>query len=155
MKVWRICRARYAASAFSGAGAKLYAARWNPPDVPMVYAATSLALAAVEVFVNLEPLDAPDDLVAIEAELPLLESQCERLEVPVLPRDWKRVNHPVLRRLGADWISSLRSLALIVPSAAVDGDWNVLINPLHPDARKIRAEKPRPFRFDERMFRKK
>jgi len=133
----------------------LYAARWNPVEVPMVYAATSLALAAVEVFVNLEPLDAPDDLVVIEAELPLDAGRCERVQIGSLPKDWRRQKHPELQRIGAEWIKSNRSLVMMVPSAAVDGDWNLLINPLHPDAAKIRIEKPRPFRFDERMFQKK
>lgn len=153
MKAWRICRAPYAATAFSGAGARLYAARWNPVDVPVVYASTSLALAAVEVFVNLEPLNVPEDLVAIEAELPLDAAKCERVQIGELAGGWRRRNHPQLQAFGAEWIHSKRSLAMMVPSAAVEGDWNVLINPLHPDAAKIRVGKPNPFRFDERMFR--
>jgi len=121
----------------------------------MVYAASSLALAAVETFVNLEPLDAPADLVAIAAELPVEAGRCERLDLAKLPRDWRRENHPELRHIGAEWVRSRRSLALMVPSAAVDGDWNVLVNPLHAEAGKIKVEKPKPFRFDDRMFRRR
>jgi len=36
----------------------------------MVYASTSLALAAIETFINLEPNLAPDDLVSINGEIP-------------------------------------------------------------------------------------
>jgi len=36
----------------------------------MVYASTSLALAAIETFVNLEPNLQPADLVSIEGEIP-------------------------------------------------------------------------------------
>jgi RES domain-containing protein len=153
MQVWRICDARHAATAFSGEGARLYSGRWNPAGVSMVYASTSLALAAVEVFVHLEPRDTPREWVSMEAELPV-EAACERVELSALPKDWKRERHPALMRLGEEWARSRRSLALLVPSVVIAGDWNVLVNPEHPDARKIRLAKPVAFWFDERMFRK-
>jgi RES domain-containing protein len=40
-----------------------------------------------------------------------------------------------------------------VPSVLIEGEWNVLLNPAHPDAKKIRVVEKKPFRFDERMFR--
>jgi RES domain-containing protein len=154
MIVWRICKERHASTAFSGEGARLYSARWNPAGVPMVYTATSLALAAVEVFVHLQTLDLPRDLVAVPAELPVTLEQCERLKLADLPSDWKREKHLALRQLGAEWATSLRSLALMVPSAAVNGDWNVLINPLHKEATAIKVGRYEPFQFDERMLKR-
>ncbi|MES2392590.1 MAG: RES family NAD+ phosphorylase [Acidobacteriota bacterium] len=153
MKVWRICNSRHAETAFSGEGARLFSGRWNPKGVAMVYAATSLALASVEVFVHLEPEDVPKYLVSIEAELPVEAAACERVDVRRLPVDWRRERHPVLMEIGAEWVRSQRSLALMVPSVAVVGDWNVLVNPEHPDAGKMQLGKPEAFRFDERMFR--
>lgn len=41
----------------------------------------------------------------------------------------------------------------MVPSAALRGEWNVLLNPLHPAIGQIKIEEPQPFRFDARMFR--
>jgi len=152
MKVWRICNARHASSAFSGEGARRFSGRWNPAGVPMVYAATSLALASVEVFVHLEPQDIPEGLVSIEAELAGDVASCERIEVSQLPADWRRERHPLLMEMGAEWARSKRSLALLVPSVAVVREWNVLVNPEHPDAGKITLSKPEAFRFDERMF---
>ncbi|MGA9671505.1 MAG: RES family NAD+ phosphorylase, partial [Terracidiphilus sp.] len=70
MLVWRLCRERYAGEAFSGHGARLYGGRWNSAGTPMVYASSSLALAAIELFVHLEPNQQPADLVSIAAELP-------------------------------------------------------------------------------------
>jgi RES domain-containing protein len=55
MRFWRICRRRYAAEAATGEGARLYGGRWNSRGVRVVYASTSLALAAIETFVSLEP----------------------------------------------------------------------------------------------------
>ena len=70
MRIWRICRARFADEAFSGQGARRFGGRWNSPGVPMVYSSSSLALAAMELFVHLEPNQQPDDLVSIAALLP-------------------------------------------------------------------------------------
>ena len=70
MRFWRICRRRYASEAATGEGARLYGGRWNSRGVRVVYASTSLALAAVETFVNLEPNLRPADLVSIEGEIP-------------------------------------------------------------------------------------
>jgi RES domain-containing protein len=112
-----------------------------------------MALASVEVFVHLGPEDTPDYLVSIEAQLPLKEAECERIDTSRLPHDRRRERHPELMSIGSEWALSQRSLVLLVPSAAVDGDWNALVNPEHPDAKKIVLAEPKPFRFDERMFR--
>lgn len=152
MRVWRICRAKFAGEAFSGEGARRFGGRWNSPGVPMVYASTSLALAAIELFVHLEPNQQPDDLVAIAATLPEGEP-AETLEPEKLPRGWWKNDYEPLRAIGDKWIREKRSLALEVPSAALRMEWNVLVNPAHPAMAKIKIEAPAPFRFDARMFR--
>jgi RES domain-containing protein len=58
-----------------------------------------------------------------------------------------------LRSVGDNWIRSGETAALFVPSAAIPGEWNVLLNPAHPDFRRVKIQKPRPFDFDLRMFR--
>jgi RES domain-containing protein len=62
MRFWRICQRRYATEATTGEGARLYGGRWNSRGLRVVYASSSLALAAVETFVNLEPNLIPADL---------------------------------------------------------------------------------------------
>jgi len=151
MRVWRISKAKYAHTAFSGEGARLFDARWNFAGSPMVYTSSSLALAAVEFFVHLDPSVSPTALVSAMAEIPD-DLAIERIKPAQLPRDWRRTDHPVLQQLGTDWAKSRRSAALVVPSAAVEGEWNVLLNPAHPDFRKIDIREPRPFHYDERMF---
>jgi RES domain-containing protein len=156
-KVWRICKQRYARGAYSGEGARIFSARWNPAGVAMVYTAVSLSLAALEVFVHLEPVAEPGDLVSIAAELPVDGARVaeEKLDIlSRLPSDWRRLDHPGLQRMGEEWIQSMRSLTMLVPSVVVDGEWNLLVNPAHPDAVKIEIEEPKPFRFDPRMFRR-
>jgi RES domain-containing protein len=152
MKVWRICRERYAGEAFSGEGARRFGGRWNSRGVPMVYCSSSLALAAIELFVHLEPNLQPDDLVSIAADLPAGEP-AKRLEPIDLPAEWWCDDFEPLRKLGDDWIRDKTTLAMMVPSAPLHMEWNVLVNPLYPAAKAIIIEPPQPFHFDARMFR--
>jgi RES domain-containing protein len=152
MRIWRICKQRFAGEAFSGLGARRFGGRWNTPGVPMVYASSSLSLAAIELFVHLEPNQQPDDLVSIAALLPAGEP-AQRLGPGALPPNWWTDDFDPLRELGDRWIREARSLAIEVPSAALRMEWNVLVNPLHPAIAQIKIEPPQPFRFDARMFR--
>ena len=155
MRIWRLCRSPYAAEAFSGQGARRFGGRWNSRGVPMVYASTSLSLAAIELFVHLEPGQAPSDLVYLSAELP--EGEPARTVQPTeLPEGWwtdePEAGTQVPRDLGDDWIREQSSLALMVPSVPIRVEWNVLLNPLHPRMRELKIEAAQPFVFDARMF---
>ena len=152
MRFWRICRRVYAAEAARGEGARLYGGRWNRRGVRVVYASTSLALAAVETFVHLEPNLRPADLVSIESEIPDAV-KTGRLDPRTLPARWHETSDQSLRRFGDEWIRGGQSAALLVPSAAIRGEWNVLLNPSHPDFARIRFRAPERFSFDVRMFR--
>jgi RES domain-containing protein len=69
------------------------------------------------------------------------------------PRDWHGTRDESLRRVGDDWARAGFSVALFVPAAAIRGEWNVLLNPAHPDFSSIRFRDPAPFEFDVRVFR--
>ncbi len=152
MTAWRLSRRRYAQDAFTGEGPLTYGGRWNPVGVPVVYASLSLSLAVLEVFVHMETRAEPEEYVSLGIDLGVSESSLERLNVDALPYDWRRLEHPALHVLGASWAQSKRSLGLLVPSVVVPEEWNVVLNPLHPDAKKMKIGKPRMFAFDERMF---
>ena len=151
-RFWRICRRRYAVESSNGEGARLYGGRWNSRGVRVVYASTSLALAAMETFVNLEPNLRPADLVSIEGHIPD-GVEVGRLDPKILPTGWHATRDESLRRFGDDWIRAGASAALLVPSAAIRGEWNVLLNPAHGDFVRIQFRKPTTFEFDVRMFR--
>jgi RES domain-containing protein len=154
MKVWRICRERHLATAFSGEGARVAGARWNSPGTPLAYTSWCLSLAALEMFVNLDPEEKPDDLVWISAEVPV-DAEWEQREelLSMLPAGWRLRADREARMFGDDWIESKRSYGLVVPSVVTEGEWNILLNPMHRDAGKLRIVERKPFRFDERMFR--
>ena len=83
--VWRMLTARFAATAFSGEGARLYGGRLNLKGVPMVYTAGSQSLAILEALVQDEPLRVR--YVMIPATLPR-SLKIERLASDRLPANW-------------------------------------------------------------------
>ena len=113
MHVWRVFPQRFRETAFRGAGGLYVASRWNHLGTPMVYTATSRALAALEFFVNLDPGEAPTDLLMGEATL---AGDCvESLDTALLPANWRELDNLACRDLGSAWAASRRSLALAVP----------------------------------------
>jgi RES domain-containing protein len=70
--------------------------------------------------------------------------------VSQLPRDWKE-NETVTRAIGDDWLDQTRSLFLSVPCAIVPETENVLINPLHPDAKRLPKPRQLKYPFDRRL----
>ncbi len=117
----------------------------------MVYTSDSLALAALELFVHIGPTDeAPDDLIAIQAEVPV-DLNTDLLAAKKTPKDWG-FRSELTQRSGDAWSKSQQSLAIRVPSVLVDVEWNILINPQHEKMQQLKIVQSRPFRFDPRMF---
>ncbi|HVT18183.1 MAG TPA: RES family NAD+ phosphorylase [Thermoanaerobaculia bacterium] len=151
--VWRIVAARHAERVWSGEGARRWGGRWNPPGVAVVYASSTLSLAALELLVHLDPDLLPINLVAVAAELPS-DPPLPTLRLRRLPAGWRTYPAPeFLQELGAEWVRTAGSLALAVPSAVIPSEWNVLLNPAHPDFSRLRMHPAEPFAFDSRPLR--
>jgi RES domain-containing protein len=120
----------------------------------MVYASATLSLAALEYMVNHPDISTvPVDLIAISADIPKV-ARIETVGLAGLPSGWREYPAPeALAELGTEWARRRRSPALAVPSAVVPQERNYLINPEHPDFRRIRIGKPMRFSLDPR-FRK-
>lgn len=152
LTVWRLTTARRVKSAFSGEGARLYGGRWNPKGVSIIYTAQTQALAVLEMMVQDEALAAR--YVMIPAQVPDALA-IERIEARSLPAGWRSMRRlETLREIGAEWARSRRSAVLAVPSAVIPAETNFLLNPVHPEFRRIRIGKPVPFRLDPRLFAK-
>jgi RES domain-containing protein len=152
LRVWRLTRRRHAS--FDGEGSRRAGGRWNLRGTLLVYTSESLALAALEYLVNVDPETAPGDLVAICATVP------DGVAVKVvsagdLPRHWRRFpGPPELTVLGTTWAESLETAILRVPSVVVPQESNFLLNPRHRDFAKVVLQPPIPFAFDPRVWRK-
>ena len=149
--VWRITTARFAATAFSGEGARLYGGRWNPKGVEMVYTAESRSLALLEMMVQDAPLRAR--YLLVPAQLPDTVS-VTYIDVADLPADWRRLDHrDALQRMGRDWLERGDSAVLAVPSAVVPAERSYLLNPRHPDFARIIIGEPEALETDLRLTR--
>jgi RES domain-containing protein len=153
MRVWRICKKLYAASAFTGEGGLFAPARWHHKGGRIVYTSQSLALATLETWVHVAPQEPLSDHVALPAEIPdgLL---IHDIRESSLPTTWRTVSPPslLLRDLGTAWLAMQVSAVARVPAATTRGEFNYLLNPLHRDFRSIRTGDPQPFEFDPRMW---
>ncbi|MCC6318434.1 MAG: RES family NAD+ phosphorylase [Gemmatimonadaceae bacterium] len=150
MYLYRLCRDPF--SALDGEGARLYGGRWNSPGAPVIYTPTSLALAALEYLVHLDPTDAPSDLVALTIEVPDTLA-VETVDVRRLGREWaKRTSCPTCQGIGDKWLSEATTALLRVPAAPVPEEYNILINPRHPDASNASIIAKRPFEYDPRLL---
>jgi RES domain-containing protein len=147
---WRLTRRPY--QALDGEGARLYGGRWNSEGLPVVYASATLSLAALEYLVHVDPAEAPGDLVAMRLALPE-DLQRERVDPSDLPPGWNGIAvHPECVRRGDAWAREGRTPLLLVPSAIVPEEENVLINPRHPAATRLAVIDTRPFAFDPRLL---
>lgn len=151
MRVWRICKAEHAATAFTGEGALRYPGRWHHAGTPVVYCSESRALAALEQLVHLHRNRLPPSFVCfpveIPAGLPIREVRTEDL-----PTDWRcQPGPPALREIGTRWAESGETVVLRVPSAVVPGEHNFLLNPRHRDFGRLAVGDSNPFTFDERL----
>jgi RES domain-containing protein len=150
MRLYRICRA--AESALDGEDARLHGGRWNAPGRPVIYTSTSLSLAALEYLVHISPEDVPDDLVASLIEVPD-EAPIEMVSVADLPDGWDQdPEPPACKEIGTAWLHAGSALALRVPSAPIPEELNVLLNPEHPAAHRVRVVEEHPFSFDPRLL---
>jgi RES domain-containing protein len=150
--VWRICKRQYAPAAFSGDGGLRAAMRWNHKGPRMVYAAQSLSLATLELWVHIPTAEPLASYVSIAAEIPD-DLPISVFEPETLPRDWREDAAPAsLRDLGTRWLISKVSVAARVPSVIVPTEYNYLLNPEHTEFARIRMGEPMPFLLDRRMW---
>jgi RES domain-containing protein len=148
---WRIVRAARANSAFTGEGARIYGGRWNSPGTAIVYVSQHESLAALELFVHLTPLS-PDGRY-VSFRLDWEDKLTEHFPVKNLPPRWN-AEPPDFQtmQIGDKWVRTGKSVALAVPSVLSTSEVNFLLNPNHPDFKKIKISKPIEYRFDSRLL---
>jgi RES domain-containing protein len=147
---WRIVPETRAHDAFIGEGAKLYGGRWNSSGVAVVYGSQHKSLAALELLVHRDPRR-PSRFTAFLFQFP--ESLVETVPFRGLPEDWRQEPPPPsTQQIGDAWMKESRSGLLAVPSIIIPEELNYVLNPGHPDFRKITIGKPQEFAFDARLL---
>lgn len=151
MRAWRVSKAKRATD-LSGKGAAIEGGRWNDIDVPAVYMGLTPAICCLETFVHATtrpsfPLKItsfvlPDD--------PALYFEPAPADLPpgwsALPADRQSM------RYGSEWLERRSHLGLIVPSAVLPLERNIVVNPLHQAIARVRVDAVYDFAYDEWMF---
>ena len=155
--LWRIASdaPEWEAHDLTGKGAEVTGGRWNRKGKPVVYCAGSISLAALETAVHIEADDLPMNRFVVCVEVPD-DVWAARTVRPAasLPVGWTaRPEGKVSLDVGDAWLAGVASVLMEVPSVIVKEESNVLINPRHADAVKLRSWKVRPWFFDERLKR--
>lgn len=157
MRVYRVERKKYLKTTLTGIGASMSKGyRWNSIHTKLIYTAESRALATLEVSVHLDlSEDLPTDRYYVEIEIP---DDITILEVKIedLPKDWNAKPPTITTQvIGDDFVFQNQAAILKVPSCIVSQEFNYLINPHHPDAKKIKVINKIQMRFDPRFKSKK
>jgi RES domain-containing protein len=149
MEVYRITHSKWATK-LEASG---YAARWNSHGLFVIYAAENISLACLENLVHRNGFGLDADFSLITISIPD-EIAVSELRSTILPSNWNELNenaHLICRKYGDNWIKSQKTSVLIVPSAIIENEKNIIINVNHPDFLKIKISKTQPFSFDKRF----
>jgi RES domain-containing protein len=148
----RICKAKHKKQAFTGIGAQFASGRWHQKMTSIVYCSDTSALAALEVFVHLQEEAKRIKFVSFELDIPnrlILDIE----DIATLPKRWRsQPPRASTKNIGSDWVASMSSVALSVPSIIIPNERNYLLNPSHPDFSRVTIQSPKPFSFDARLW---
>ncbi|SOD80926.1 RES family NAD+ phosphorylase [Spirosoma fluviale] len=150
---YRIQKSKHNSGTLSGIGASITGGRWNPVGTPMVYTSTTVSLCVLEILVHTDksllPNFPPHSLIKLE-----IPDECIREFHPdeLLP-GWTSIPPTdVSRFFLMPYLTTNSSLAFKVPSAVNPYEYNILLNPEHPDIGKVIEYPPIAFKFDQRFM---
>ena len=149
MKLYRACSFKYLHD-LSGAGARINGGRWNSVGKAALYTSENKSLAILEVLAN-------TPLAILRANFSILTLEItgsfstDEYAVKDLPDGWNAYPVPIsITRLGDRWLTDGKTLLLKVPSVIVPSEYNVIINPSHPDFNKITITATEKLAIDKR-----
>jgi RES domain-containing protein len=135
MVVYRIARERWISNR-TGSGAP---GRWNNRNVWVLYTASSIALALLEILVHLRRDQLPADYMWVSAEIDDQQIQTVK-DMP-----------PDTAEYGSAWARAAGSkLSLGVPSVIVP-ELNFILNPDHTDFSSVMWSDAQPLKIDPRL----
>lgn len=126
--------------------------RWNSKGVPVVYTSTTIALATLETMAHLGDINTRNAfLVKITVPRSVWDRR-EYVEAQDFDPTW--IAEPpgsTSIDYGDEWLRSRSAPLLLVPSAIVPEEYNVLVNPVHPMSRKISSAVLRQYIYGPRL----
>ncbi|MVW64236.1 RES domain-containing protein [Massilia sp. NEAU-DD11] len=152
--LWRIASdtRNYTADDITGAGAKATGGRWNRQGNAMLYTATNISLAVLETYVHIKLDGLPLNRYLVRLDVPDAVWKNAR-DCTNPPVEWDAVPEGMVSLdEGDNWLKQNTTALMIVPSVIVRDEFNVLVNPAHPDMSQISVVKVKKWQYDRRMF---
>jgi len=148
MEVYRITSKKWSTKLIASGNA----ARWNSEENKIIYTAESRALACLENLVHSSGEELKKEFAMMLIEIPTT-LKIERIEIASLPNNWFEFENLLLcRNIGDKWLMKKSTAVLKVPSVIISHEFNYLLNPEHPDFKKIKLNSIEDFRFDPRII---
>ena len=138
------------ANDLSGEGAKLFGGRWNSQGLPAVYCSFTISLALVELFIHKRTYEEikVNQLMEIEVDSTIPSV----IDYKKLKLNWQN-DENYCQFMGNEFLSGKNQVALKVPSAVIEQEMNLVLNPLSKDFyKKIKIKQVTAFSFDNRLF---
>ena len=128
-----------------------YSARWNSKGKFMIYTAGSRALACLENVVHRSSEGLAENFKTMTIQIPD-NLKIDEIVLKDLPAEWQEYQNYVLtQHLGNKWLENAVTAILKIPSAIIPDENNFLLNPFHPDFKKIKIKNVEDFIFDPRI----
>lgn len=117
---------------------------------PAVYVSEHLSLAVLEQLVHLGRRASKIPFAVAKVSFPKTMAIAD---IPALPAGW-RIEPPadLTKTIGEEWVHGNRTAVLRVPSAIVPSEHNYVLNPRHPDFKRIIFGKYEHFQLDSRLW---
>jgi RES domain-containing protein len=147
--VYRIADARH--PIFDPTGAMLHGGRWNSIGHRVIYAAETYAGALLELLVHANLSYPPKNHRVVRIQIPD-EVTIESVSIDKI-KGWDSEDTIASRAFGDEWIRTLRTAVLRVPSVITQGrENNLVLNAAHPQFALISVGSPEPVIWNSRLF---
>jgi len=152
VRIFRIGKTKYI-NDFSGEGSRLFGGRWNKMGDPVIYFSEHLSLSLLEIIVHVDYGKLPLNYSFVEVEIPDTSIKIIKSVDFIKPKWRTEEAASQLQLFGSNWLKKQESLAMQVPSAILEKENNILVNPLHKDFKKLKIIEISKMDFDPRLFR--
>ena len=148
MIVYRITNEKYKDDV-SGNGAAMFGSRWNSKGRRLLYTSQFISLCILESLVHLKRKEIPPTQYLLHIELPDSKEIAE-ISYQKIKGNWQQ-EFEYTQWIGDQFIQNNQALVLKVPSAIVFQENNFLLNPLHPDFKKVKIISSELLELDKRL----
>ncbi len=149
MNLFRFTSAKYNED-ISGHGAKLFGGRWNSKGLAAVYTSETISLSLLEVLAHSVQIEDLNEKFLMTITVPG-DSSVYKILSQKLSEGWQN-DTAYTRFIGDSFLRDNKYLLLQVPSAIIKTEFNFIINPAHPDFKKVKLKSFQVFEFDSRLF---